>query len=426
MPRAVACGAVGATVAVLLACAWQLIPLARRLWRLPRVLVPPHEKAADAVRIGLLGASFIGQVAVVHASDKRRDVVVVAVAARNKARAAAYADKHRIPSHHGGEGAYDSLLQRPDIDAVYISLPTRLHFRWASAALAAGKHVLLEKPLAANAAEAEALQQVAAQTGRILMEAAHYRYHPAPRRARELLLEAGGLGKLETLDAHFSMLDPKAWFNRILASPAPPASSPDRLQERLKNLDRWWYCVDSLLWASDAVSAKVESAAEDRYSLSARLTLTLRSPQPTDEGSAEAVKAHGELYNVNATVEMARDRLLPAFDWSLATHGSGGAALRLANLGFPFLWHALDLEARGGPGGIPPGEHRREQHYGAGETTFEHQLGAFAAAIRGSSAPSSPAQREEASRSSLATARVVDEILTVAGTGPLPSEHPVS
>lgn len=385
-----------AAVAVLLACASQLLPLLKRIWRLPQVLVSPEEKAADALRVGLLGASFIGRSAVVHAADKRRDVVVVAVAARSAAKAAEFAAKFSIPASHGGDGAYEALIQDPNVDVVYVGLPTRMHRHWVLAALSAGKHVLVEKPAGANAAETVELHHAQVRAGRVLMEGTHYRHHPANRRIQEIVL-TGELGQLKSIGVRFSMFDPKAWLATIMGR-MPIPGSKERLHERVKNLDRWWYCVDALLWASGATSARVLSAVEGRFSLSAELSLTLPA---AGDGTEDRT--------VHATVEMARDMLTSPFDWSLSALGTNGTA-RLSNLGFPFLWHAIDIQTDSG--GL-----RREQLYGQGETTFEHQLAAFAAAVRGAGSGRF-AGFDEVSL----TMRLVDEILEVAGTGPIPSE----
>ena len=105
-----------------------------------------------ALRIGVLGAARITPAAVVKPAKQDSGVEVVAVAARDRARAEKFATKHGIPKVFDG---YDALIAAPDIDAIYNPLPNGLHAEWTAAALEAGKHVLCEKPLTANAEEAE-------------------------------------------------------------------------------------------------------------------------------------------------------------------------------------------------------------------------------------------------------------------------------
>ncbi|GHF60901.1 putative dehydrogenase [Amycolatopsis bartoniae] len=145
------------------------------------------------LRIGVLGAATIAPAAVVRPAVREADVEVTAVAARDVARARAFAGKHGIPTVHG---SYAALLSDPDVDAVYNPLPNGLHGRWTLAALEAGKHVLCEKPFAANAEEAEA---IAARTnGLVVMEAFHYRYHPLVGRMLRLLPELGEIRRIDT------------------------------------------------------------------------------------------------------------------------------------------------------------------------------------------------------------------------------------
>lgn len=368
-----------------------LNPLFWRLWRLPQIQVPLESKDAGALRVGMLGASFIGKVAVVYAAGKRRDVVVAAVASRDAARARSFAESAGVPRHFGGPRAYDDLLALEGLDAVYISVPTGLHVRWAKAALAAGRHVLLEKPAALSASEVAELRRAAVASGRLLVEAAHYQHHPAALQLRALARE-GKLGQLLQVDAEFAMLDPKAWLHSALGLGA--AGAAERAHERVKNFDRWWYCADELLWLTGATSWTVLSATERRFSVDAELLLDM----PGEPGTAAR--------QVRATLSMSRDRLLPPFAWNLRARGAAGAA-SLTNVGFPFLYHSLGVTLAGG-------ESREEQHYGAGETTFEHQLSAFAAAVRAEAAvpPLDGAER---------TFALVGDILAAAGSEPMTS-----
>jgi predicted dehydrogenase len=117
-------------------------------------------------------------------------VTVAAVAARDKARAEEFALAHGVPAAHG---SYELLLADPGVDAVYIPLPNALHAPWTLRAIAAGKHVLCEKPFASNAPEAVSVAAAARQSGLVVMEAMHYRYHPLVRRMASLISE-GAIG----------------------------------------------------------------------------------------------------------------------------------------------------------------------------------------------------------------------------------------
>jgi predicted dehydrogenase len=152
---------------------------------------------ASQVRIGILGAARIAPAALINPGKNNAEVVVAAVAARDASRARAFAKKHGIAKVHE---SYDALLTDPDIDAIYNPLPNGLHGQWTRAALAAGKHVLCEKPFTANAAEAREIAQLAEESGRVVMEAFHYRYHPLTLRA-EQIIASGELGKLTRVEA---------------------------------------------------------------------------------------------------------------------------------------------------------------------------------------------------------------------------------
>lgn len=151
------------------------------------------------VRFGILGAARIAPAALCHPARTVKEAAVVAVASRDPARAHAFAKRFNIPKVHQ---TYQDLISDPELDAVYIPLPNSLHAEWAIRAMKAGKHVLCEKPLASNADEAREMARVAAQTGRILVEAFHYRYHPLATRLKAIV-DSGELGSIQHLEAHF-------------------------------------------------------------------------------------------------------------------------------------------------------------------------------------------------------------------------------
>jgi len=136
------------------------------------------------LRIGTLGSSRISEPALIEPSASVAEATVAAVAARDLARAEAFALRYGIEKAYG---SYQEMLDDPDVDAIYNPLPNSLHGPWALRAIAAGKHVLCEKPFASNANEAAQVAQAAAGSGLVVMEAMHYRYHPLARRMAELL-----------------------------------------------------------------------------------------------------------------------------------------------------------------------------------------------------------------------------------------------
>jgi predicted dehydrogenase len=160
---------------------------------------------AAVLRIGVLGAASIAPSALIKPAENNAEVVVAAVAARDAARAQEFAAKHGIARVHE---SYEALIADPDLDAVYNPLPNGLHGRWTRAALAAGKHVLCEKPFTANAAEAREIADLAAESDRVVMEAFHYRYHPLALRV-EQIVASGELGKLERVEAALCFPLPK-------------------------------------------------------------------------------------------------------------------------------------------------------------------------------------------------------------------------
>jgi predicted dehydrogenase len=125
---------------------------------------------------------------------------VLAVASRDAERAAGYARENGIARSYG---SYEELLDDPDVEAVYVSLPNSMHLEWTERALRKGKHVLCEKPLGRRVAEVEAAFDVAASADRLLMEAFMWRHNPQTERLLELV-RSGSIGRPTLVRAAFS------------------------------------------------------------------------------------------------------------------------------------------------------------------------------------------------------------------------------
>ena len=153
----------------------------------------------DPVRWGILSTARINS-AVIPGLQQSPASELVAVASRDLARARAYAGDHAIPRAHG---SYDALLEDPEIEAVYVSLPNGDHVPWSIRALEAGKHVLCEKPLSRHPEEVAAVFDVAEREGRLLSESFMYRHNPQTKRLAELVA-GGAIGELRLVRSTFS------------------------------------------------------------------------------------------------------------------------------------------------------------------------------------------------------------------------------
>lgn len=151
------------------------------------------------VRFGIVSTAHINRLVIpgTLASDK---VELIAVASREQSRAEEYAQTWGIERAYG---SYEALLEDPDIDAVYISLPNTMHVEWSIRAVEAGKHVLCEKPFSRHREEVEQAFDAAERADRLLSEAFMYRHNPQTKRLTDLVRD-GAIGELRLVRAVFS------------------------------------------------------------------------------------------------------------------------------------------------------------------------------------------------------------------------------
>jgi len=306
------------------------------------VEVGAKDKQEDALRIGLAAASTIAQMALVYPAGKRRDVVLQGVASRSAERAERFARKYGIPKVCKN---FDELYSSEDIDAVYISVPSEFHFEHGMQALEAGKHVLMEKPLAVNQDEAVKMVMMAKQKGLILMEAMHWRHHPAAKRAREIL-SSGEIGKVEKIEARFLSFDKHSMGF---------GDHWDDAKIRTKMLDRWIYCIDVARYlGGDARNIQNAKGNHDAFYI---------------EGSGQIQSS--EPFLLDFIADSKAWKFVPEFR---ATVKTSNGSLHFENFNFPFLYHRLDVT-------VNDGQCRTEKCYGKGESTFECQLEAFVRSV---------------------------------------------
>jgi predicted dehydrogenase len=203
------------------------------------------------IQWGILGHATIARKCVIGAIGKSRNGTLRALASRTPESARDTAARHGIPKLYD---RYDAVLEDPDVTAVYIPLPNHLHHPWTLRALAAGKHVLCEKPLACNAREAREMAAAARDADRFLMEAFMYRFHPRSRQIKTLV-DQGAIGAPRLVRAAFCY----AMADDLLAGGANARLKPEMGGGAL--LDVGCYGVSVARWLMDAEPVRVQAQA---------------------------------------------------------------------------------------------------------------------------------------------------------------------
>ncbi len=152
----------------------------------------------NRLRWGILGTGNIARQFAGGVNASRRGALA-AVGSRGMATAEAFAEAYSIERRYD---EYDALIADREVDAVYVSLPNSMHHEWTIKALRAGKHVLCEKPFAISAAESEEMFDVAAEQGRVLVEAFMHRSHPLTHAYMNAIRE-GAIGEVKIIRASF-------------------------------------------------------------------------------------------------------------------------------------------------------------------------------------------------------------------------------
>jgi len=318
------------------------------------------------LRIGVLGAARITPMALLRPARQVPEAAVTAVAARDAGRARAFAARHGIARVHD---SYAALLADPELDAIYNPLPNSLHAEWTIRALEAGKHVLCEKPMASNADEALQMADAATRSGRRLIEAFHWRYHPLAARMREVVT-SGALGRVRHVEATMGI----------------PLPLPNDIRYHFAlgggaAMDVGCYTISIVRFLAGAepevlaAEARLASPNVDRW-----MTAELRFPDGAS-GRITCSLFSAMLLKLQAVVR-----------------GDAGE-MRVFNPIAPHFYHRLTVRT-------PSGTTRERV---PGQATYTHQLRAFVAAVRsGDATPTDPDH-------GVANMRVIDAVYDRAG-----------
>lgn len=321
------------------------------------------------LRIGVLGAARITPMALLRPARQVPEATIAAVAARDPARARAHAAKHGIPRVHE---SYAALIADPELDAVYNPLPNSHHAEWTIRALEAGKHVLCEKPLASNAEEARQMAAAAERSGRRLVEAFHWRFHPLAARMRAVI-DSRVLGRLRHVEA-----------TMCIPLPLPNDIRYDFALAGGATMDVGCYTISVVRFLAGAEPTVLSAEAR------------LARPRVDRWMRAELAFPDGVTGRVTCSLFSTSLVKLQAI-----VRGELGE-MRVFNPFAPHFYNRLSIRTAAGI--------TRERV--AGDATYTHQLRAFVAAVRGDApTPTDPPH-------AIANMEVIDAVYEKAGLGP--------
>ncbi|MCA9886617.1 MAG: Gfo/Idh/MocA family oxidoreductase, partial [Anaerolineae bacterium] len=153
----------------------------------------------DKIRWGILATGWIAD-QLAEAIISQPDADCLAVGSRSQESADKFGDKWGIPRRYP---TYEALAADPDVDVIYIATPHNLHYENMKLCLNAGKHVLCEKPLTVNAAQAQECLDLAKEKGLFLMEAMWMKFIPAVRQMQKWVAN-GRIGTVRLVQANFA------------------------------------------------------------------------------------------------------------------------------------------------------------------------------------------------------------------------------
>lgn len=208
--------------------------------------------AESPIRFGILGCAEIAR-KLSRAVKLAPNAILYAIGSRSLEKAQKFAVSNGFPSTAKIYGSYEAVLDDPDVDAVYIPLPTSLHLRWAVLAAEKKKHLLLEKPVALNVAEFDQIVQACECNGVQFMDGTMWMHHPRTAKMKEFLDDAQSFGEVKSVQTFFSFAaDPDFLENDIRVKPELDALGALG--------DAGWYCTRASLWAMNYQLPKTVTA----------------------------------------------------------------------------------------------------------------------------------------------------------------------
>ncbi|CAL5417693.1 unnamed protein product [Camellia sinensis] len=211
------------------------------------------------VRFGVLGCATIARI-LSRAIRLAPNASISAIGSRSIDKASKFASDNGFPASAKVYGSYEAVLDDPEVDAVYVPLPTSLHLKWAALAAEKKKHLLLEKPVAQDVKELDTILEVCESNGVQFMDATMWMHHPRTAKMKEFLSDPLRFGQLKSIHSIFTFdAGPDFLNNNIRVKPDLDALGA------LGNAG--WYCIRAILWAADYELPKSVTALPEKTEL---------------------------------------------------------------------------------------------------------------------------------------------------------------
>ncbi|XP_027367404.1 uncharacterized oxidoreductase At4g09670-like [Abrus precatorius] len=211
--------------------------------------------AQTLIQIGVVGCADIAN-KVSRAITLAPNAAICAVASRSLDKASAFAAANAVPLTAKLYGSYEALLQDPDVDAVYMPLPTSLHLPWAVLAAQHKKHLLLEKPVALDVAQFDRILEACESNGVQFMDNTMWVHNPRTHAMAQFLNDAHRFGDLKSVRTCFTFAADSDYLENNI-----------RVKADLDGLgslgDQGWYCIRAILLAANYELPKIVVASRE-------------------------------------------------------------------------------------------------------------------------------------------------------------------
>ncbi|XP_074280351.1 putative oxidoreductase At4g09670 [Silene latifolia] len=229
------------------------------------------------IRFGILGCADIAR-KLSRAIKLSPNATLHAIGSRSITKAQSFAQSNGYPPTTKLYGSYDAVLDDPEVDAVYIPLPTSLHIQWAVAAARKGKHVLLEKPAALNVSELDVIIAACDECGVQFMDGTMWMHHPRTLAMDHFLRDPHRFGPLKSIQVHFSFFADDNFLKNDI-----------RVKPELDSLgalgDVGWYCIRASLFAANYQLPKVVTALKNPVKNKAGVILSCGASLHWEDGT---------------------------------------------------------------------------------------------------------------------------------------------